>query len=492
MYNKKIHFLWISLLLALVLGGHYSGTLAHLVRIDSRPVQATNLVNHQIYVPVVLQEFPPPPSSFGVDMGAIKASNGLNEMVQAGNYWVRRDGVDWKSVEPNKGDRNWDALANLESELINAQNKGLQPVVIVSGTPTWAQQYPGYSCGPIKSTEFDAFANFMRDLVSRYSVAPYHVKYWEIWNEPDVSYLFGQQNPDSRYGCWGEPDDPYFGGKYYGEMLKVVTPQIRQANPEVKVIVGGLLLDCDPDNPLAGRTCAESLFLEGILRAGAGDDFDGVSIHAYDYFGGSLGNFYNSNWHTAWNTGGPVFMAKANHIKDILDDPQFGVAGKFIMNTEAALICGGPADPPGLPPCDPDPGSAFELTKAYYVTKVYTVDQALGLLGSVWYSVSGWRNSGLLYSDLTPRPAYAAFAVAQDAIGRAEFVREIDSYAGVEVYELNRDNRVVWVLWSKDGQSHTVNLSSTPISAYDALGQPLSPGLSVAVGLKPIYLEFFK
>jgi hypothetical protein len=39
-----------------------------------------------------------------------------------------------------------------------------------------------------------------------------------------------------------------FGGEYYGNMLKIVYPAIKSADPQAQVLVGGLLLDCDPVN----------------------------------------------------------------------------------------------------------------------------------------------------------------------------------------------------------------------------------------------------
>ncbi len=55
----------------------------------------------------------------------------------------------------------------------------------------------------------------MLQVVTRYSAAPYHVKVWEIWNEPDVAHqLVGL---DSQFGCWGDQDDDYYGGGYYGD-----------------------------------------------------------------------------------------------------------------------------------------------------------------------------------------------------------------------------------------------------------------------------------
>jgi hypothetical protein len=83
----------------------------------------------------------------------------------------------------------------------------------------------------------------MHDLVARYSVPPYNVKYWELWNEPDVDpALAGLIGGDIPFGCWGDSTDPYYGGGYYAEMLKAVYPRIKAADPQAQVARGRIAL----------------------------------------------------------------------------------------------------------------------------------------------------------------------------------------------------------------------------------------------------------
>jgi hypothetical protein len=489
MHDRKIILAVIMVLLVLLLGIQFSSLGSRLVDFVGQSAHASELAEANVYLPLIFRNYPPPAPAYGIDLGAIQAQNGLAEMVQAGAAWVRRDGVNWAEVEPNKGQRNWSGLADLETELINADQNGLEVILIVSGTPGWAQQYPGFACGAVKPEEYGAFAAFMKDLVARYSVPPYNVKYWEIWNEPDISYQLvelANMPKDTRFGCWGDGDAPYYGGGSYGKMLAKVTPQIKLADSHAQVIVGGLLLDCDPVN---NEICTSSLFIEGVLRAGGGPYFDGISFHAYDYYAGALGEFF-SGWNSTWDTTGPVVIAKANYLKGLLNTPEFGAQGKFLINSETAIICGGFQDPPGTGPCDADPNSEFEKTKAYYVSKVYAIGQSLGLRASIWYNVFGWRNSGLLYGDRSPRPAYTAYSVAENALDRVFFQREITEYADVVGYEFSKDGLTLWVLWSKDGATHSITLSKLPNAAYDALGQSITPASSLDIGEEPIYLEW--
>ncbi|MDE3090533.1 MAG: cellulase family glycosylhydrolase [Chloroflexota bacterium] len=417
----------------------------------------------------------------GVIIEQISAA-ALNQIAQVGTHWVRsHNAVSWAAVEPTEGVRNWATQANLEQELQDIDAKGMQTILSVRVTPSWAQRVTGYSCGPIKPEKLEAFAKFMQDLVARYRVPPYNVKYWEIWNEPDIDYhLVG---PTSDWGCWGDQNDPYYGGGYYAQMLKLVYPQIKAADPQSQVLVGGLVLDCDPINPPVGKDCKPAKFLEGILRNNGGPYFDGVSFHAYDYYSGTIGQYGNANWHSAWNTTGPVMGAKVAYLRRLLG--QYGQSDKFLMNTETALLCGTSGEEP---PCQT---KDFANTKAYYLAQSYASALAADLDANLWYSMLGWRASGLLNpGDLAPLPAFEAYRFVTKELHKARFIRRLQEYPGVMGYEFERDGRRIWALWSLDGNSHPVTLPSAPLAAWDALGNSVSPAASLTIDLKPLYPEW--
>jgi len=456
----------------------------------SQVARVTAFATQSTYLPLVVHGLKVP-TVFGAGM-SFKVSGGMNEMTTANNYWLRHHVVSWSAIEQIKGTHDWSSLAALEVELSNANLRGMETVVIVSSTPGWAQRVTGYYCGPINEPELATFANFMYELVSRYSQRPHMVKYWEIWNEPDIDPALVP--PDSGFGCWGDRNDAYYGGGYYAEMLKVVYPEIKRANPEAQVIVGGLVLDCDPRTPgLCNGVDGDAppKFLEGILRRNGANDggnyFDGISFHAYDYYN-AIGHYSNQNWDSSWDTTGPVVIAKARFIKEVLT--QMGVSGKFLMNTESAIICGGAFDPPGGPGCESDPASAFEQTKAYYLAQAYASAIAEDLHANIWYQVLGWRNSALLNSDRSPRPAYQAFTTSAKILRDAHLIREIDDYDQVKGYEYTRDQYSLWVLWSLDGNVHMVTLDTLPAEMYDVLGNPVVPSNPVRVGYAPLYLKW--
>jgi hypothetical protein len=453
---------------------------------DSLSVAAASI--NKIYLPIVMRDYTLSTQTvFGVGMDHINSSWGLDRVVAANISWVRTMGVQWSSVETTQGNYNWSVLAGLEGELQTASSKGIQVILLVHSTPEWARKTAGTgpSCGPIATNKLAAFGSFMRAMVVRYSVAPYNVKYWELWNEEDTAYFA----VDPGFGCWGDGSDAYFGGGYYADMLKVVYPQIKAANSQAQVLIGGLLLDCDPRGACAtvGHDSLPPKYLEGILRNGGGLYFDGVSFHAYDYYGGTTGQYSNPNWSSAWNTSGSSLVAKSQFIQSILS--QYGVTGKYLMNTESALICGATGQEAI---CLTD---QFANTKAYYVTQTYAAAIAQGLRANTWYSTLGWRGSGLLDSSLNALPAYTAYQFGRSEMRNATYIgdistSEIGGISGVKGYKLQRGDRRVWVLWSLDGNPHTISMSGAPLAAWDALGGSVTPAVSMNVTLKPLYLEW--
>lgn len=424
-------------------------------------------------------------SVMGIELYKMDDSWRIDLAHQAGAYWIRRNALLWSEVEPVEGQRNWAAVAELEQELINASARGFQAILIVRSTPEWAQKVPGILCGPIKADKLSAFADFMLEAVARYSAPPFNVHYWEIGNEPDVDYNLVPS--ESIFGCWGDAADAQYGGGYYAEMLKVVYPKVKIADAQSQVLIGGLLLDCDPVNPpetSAGsgeyKNCAPSRFLEGILQNGGGDYFDGVSYHAYENYGGAYGKFDNGNWHSSWDTTGPVLGAKTSYIRSLLN--VYGLTNKYLMNTEVALMCGRTGSEAICLSDD------FLKTQSIYVVKSYVMALAEGLKANIWYNGVGWRATSLWDTQGTTFPSYISYQFVASQLQGAQFVKEVDQFPGVKGYEFTRNNQRFWVLWSLDGAEHTVQLDSSPIAMSDVSGNGLATDVEIKITLAPIYI----
>ena len=331
----------------------------------------------------------------------------------------------------------------MEQELSGLSELGIESIVIVRGTPYWAQKIKGATCGPIKEEKVIVFSQFMYELVERLSAPPYNVKYWELGNEPDVdAVLFVGSN--APYGCWGDAEDEYYGGGYYAEMLKSVSPAIKAADSHAKVLLGGLLLDCDPTNPPENTDCKPVKFLEGVLRNGGGQYFDIVSFHGYPAY---IDERITDEVALSWDKRGGIVLGKADYLREILNT--YGVE-KPLYHTEGALICPewNPKD------CNP-PGEDFYDKQANYVVWMFVRNWATGISGTIWYMFEGqgWRYGGLLGSDVNnPKPAYRAFQFLTKILSGATFIRRVEDFPGFNVYDFVNLEQEIWVVWTPDEQ----------------------------------------
>lgn len=442
---------------------------------DVVPLQETP--RYTTSLPLVTRNYPPPPHVFGVHMGGINNSNGLAQVVEAGVYWVNFGAFSWPAIEPERTDPpsyHWEVVD--EQSLINANQEGLTVVARVHHTPPWAREDPNHNSSRIKQEYFDEFAQFLTELVNRYKVPPYNVKYWELDSEVDVDPSLVAPDSPALFWCWGDESDEYYGGGYFAEMLKSAYPAIKAADPRAKVVIGGLLLDCDPRNPPAGKDCKSSQFLEGILRGGGGPYFDIVSLHAYTYYWGAQGKMCNPNW-----TGGEAIQTtaipeKISFLREVLE--AYGHADKGLMNMEAALMCS-------------EDSEGCRQTQAMYVPRIYAEALALDIIGQAWFTIKEpvWRYTGLLNDDLTPKPVYDAYRVAASFLVDVKYIGPAAGYPGAEGYVFRRldESAYIDVIWSADGNTCNVSLP-TGASAYDKYDNLVASSGTIQVDYSPVYI----
>jgi hypothetical protein len=412
-------------------------------------------------------------SVFGIEMENVFTGGEL--LAGKGATWIRRNALLWSAVEPIQGARNWSNVVALERELVEASRLNLNVILIIRSTPSWARKYSTSECGPVRSDKMAAFGKFMGDMVARYSKAPYNVKYFEIWNEPDAPRASGSP----VWGCWGETSDVYYGGRYYATALKAAYPLMKAADPEAQVLIGGLLMNS------AGS--AQTKFFEGILVGGGAPFFDGVSYHTYDYYLGGIGHFGSSNWSSSWDSTGPLLVVKNRFLKSVMQ--KYKVTGKYIINTELAVIC----DSCGTNGGGVTNNATYETTKAYYMTQGMAAAMAEGHRAITWYSLGGWWGSAL-WDGVNPKPALTAFTVGRQRIGGAAYVGEISQadvgVTGLAGYKFKRGDIDVWLVWSRGGTTKTAQFVRMPADITDALGVSYAPAQSFAIGIKPVYIEF--
>ncbi len=436
-----------------------------------------------VMLPLVFsRNAPAPPTGFGAEI----LNHGYNADApalfarEAGLSWVRVNRLRWSEVEPTQGTYDWNAIAPLESALATFAGNNLNTSLIIGEVPPWARQNPESVCGPIRADALDDFAAFVASVAARYSGPPYYLHSIEVFNEPDVDHA--QLLPGATYGCWGDVEDEYFGGRYYGQMLARVYPAVKAVAPDVDIIIGGLLLDCDYThdyNP--PRNCTSSRFLQGILRGGGKDNFDIVGIHGY-----STHSLLRRDWdrtYPTWEHRGGVTVGKLDFIHTELRNA--GVTAPVLF-TESGMICYEGSS------CNIDQ-TLLHDDQATYMVRMHARLRANGGMGALWYALEdpGWRHTGLLGSNLTPRPAYYAARFLTSWMAHATYDGPRGNGNGsLEGYAFHTDSARWEVYWSNDATVYPLTLPANAL-LYNKTGEVLPvPSTGIApVGFEPLIVQ---
>jgi hypothetical protein len=130
---------------------------------------------------------------------------GVNNPISAGNSknlgagWTRLP-FDWRGIEPHKGDWQWQ---HTDAAIEQAHTSGMEMLPDIAFTPGWAAQPPRPGFQPTFGPPANVadWEDFVEHVVSRYSAAPYNLRYFQIWNEPGGTFWQGndQQFADLVY-----------------------------------------------------------------------------------------------------------------------------------------------------------------------------------------------------------------------------------------------------------------------------------------------------
>ncbi len=186
--------------------------------------------------------------SFGGDMSATFA-----QYARLGVRWVRTD-FWWNQVQPaaNGGY----AFSALDRVVTNANRHGIKIVAELQGLPQWVSGTGGVASAANKSAYVSFAAAAARHFRGK-------VRYWEIWNEPNLQ------------GFWGAQPD----AADYTRLLKAAYTAIKAVDPDTVVITGGL----SPAPETAGDHVGAVEFFKQMYANGAHGFFDAVGFHPYSW-----------------------------------------------------------------------------------------------------------------------------------------------------------------------------------------------------------------
>ena len=145
--------------------------------------------------------------------------------------------------------------------------------------------------------EDNYYALYLYKMVPRYKN---QVKFWEIWNEPDVNWGYDAIKPANEEGSWWTNDPPpcdfvlHAPVYHYIRMLRISYEVIKSIDPTAYIAIGGIgtysFLDIilrNTDNPNEGDVHPD-------FPNKGGAYFDVLSYHSYPHHDGSLDYWDNS------------------------------------------------------------------------------------------------------------------------------------------------------------------------------------------------------
>lgn len=412
---------------------------------QSPNVQAATEFSHTAYLPLLARNHSIYlDSGFGVQIYSTNTSLS-NKLADMGAKWVRLP-LRWDDIEPvNTTPEHYTWPAGFERELAYLRGKGVSFILTLTHNPSWAATYPG---GPIDKVDIGELVEFMEAVVARYGAAPYDVKHWEFYNEPD--------NGDEYFASLGAVG--YFGyqPQAYVDVLQAVYEPMKAVDPEAQIVFGGIAYDAW-DDPWGGPFV--KLFLDNVLARGGGDYFDVMNFHYYLAFSDN------------WAAYGIDILGKYNYLRSKL--AAYGVYKPFVC-TETSMWSDAAHD------------GSDEL-QSRYVPQVFARSMAAGFRFTIWFRLVddnelGTHKWGLLDAFYQPKPAYWAYQTLARQLGGAAYVRtlsltETDS-ADIEAYEFEPGQGLAWadggtrivLAWTNDEQQHPLLLRGDELVQVDKFG----------------------
>lgn len=288
----------------------------------------------------------------------------LDKMAAAGMKWVRVD-MGWGSFQetgPNTYSQ-W-YIDRADRVVDEARARGLNVLATIWWTPGWANGNAGRETPPTNPADYGRFAGWVADHFKG------RVAAWEIWNEPNDGFFKGTAAD-------------------YAELLKVAYPAIKAADPSSQVVLGG-------------PTHNDTGWIQKVYEAGGAGNFDVMATHPYT---------------------GPSDLApeapddgniwRLSHVAAVYDlMKKWGDGDKEIWFTEF-----GWSSHPTQPGAVNWMRGVTEQQQADYMVRAlkYIGAEHPYVTNVFWYNERNTDtgnihtdNFGLLYRDLTPKPAYLA------------------------------------------------------------------------------------
>ncbi len=307
---------------------------------------------------------------WGWSNGAFSADTANQHMQMAGaimpdSLSANRFTVQWADVEPSPGTFDW---TKTDAVYAAMQQHSPRPIMLLFNTPGWARDPSatcpsGGTCGypPLPGYDSDWEA-FVRAAVTRYP----DVRAIEVWNEPDLGIF------------WAPAADPV----RYSTLLQEAHSAAIAAGSSAPILVGGLIPATTDGTNMSAKT-----FLEQVYANAGADAFEGIGAHPYPH----QAPYVDTMW------------KRLDALRTVRDEN--GDSATPLWITEVGISTDATA---GVPP-DQQGDLIAQLYRSveghdiasFVIHRFYDT-------GSDGY----WNQFGVLYQNLTPKPAYCELGTA--------------------------------------------------------------------------------
>lgn len=334
----------------------------------------------------------------------------VSGMKSIGADWIRTD-ANWSWVNQSKNSWNFTFF---DDNATCAERYGVDLLPILAYDVEWCRPVADY---------LDDWADYVTRMVERYGD---RISSWEVYNEPNHKSYWHGEDPDAAR---------------YTKLLKRTYEVVKDLNPDLEVIAGGL----------AGVPLA---YLETCLQNGAADYCEAFNIHPYHL------------------TGKPEdLIADIDNVNALLN--KYGCPDKPIWITEVGWTTPDPVGTNGV----------TQEVQACYVPRTYILMLAKKVKRVFWFEYRApeataddhREHYGLVHSDLDIKPSFTAYGTmtAQLPSGSSRPTVVNDGNLWTAHWQ-NPDGRDVWAFWSADVTVQaTLDWEGGLESAVDLYGKPV-------------------
>ena len=186
-------------------------------------------------------------------------------MREAGVQWAREE-LSWDKIQREKGgpfvwDGDGNGFYNYDRSIERVTTAGINVLGLLAYNPAWFK-----SKNPTLDEWIGDWGDFVYQAVARYGRDRKQIKYWEIWNEPNL-------RPSG-----------YESGLYtihdYVRVLDVARAAARAADPQAVIVLGGIT-SIWGDIPSAEDYDIPT-YLRLLHAAGGWNSFDVLALHPYN------------------------------------------------------------------------------------------------------------------------------------------------------------------------------------------------------------------